>query len=331
MKAISIMSNSSKVIVGLAIFILFTIGLSSIILILAYMGAVKYTFFNRIECAERDICKNDPTYYPIPDQLTISYSQETAQFALDLVNRVQYDIGKDSVENCTKLIELYNSMDRSISCGVIWKSSLNEQKIIDTNYKNIIWIAIRGTDNSSEWFNNFRISQVSYKDAKRKYSNIPTFMRDNKEIKVHSGFMNLYNQIYPDIIKTLLEYDKNEIQICLAGHSLGGAVSSILGRELVHLGFSCVLVYTFGSPRVGNFTFTNTFQDQNNLTVYRIANTEDVSTEMPTSVSPNIFNFKEPNFYLHCGSERTFTENWKSLANNHSISIYTEGLKRIFV
>jgi len=331
MKVVSIMSNSSKVIVGLAIFILFTIGLSSIIIILAYMGAVRYTFFNRITCPERDICKTDPSYFPVPEQLTISYSQETAQFTLDLVNRVQYDTGKDTVEGCTKLIELYNSMDRSISCGVIWESVVPQDKSVDSQYKNIIWIAIRGTDNSSEWFNNFRISQVSYKDAKRKYANIPTFMRDNKDIKVHSGFLNLYNQLYPDIIKTLLQYEKKEIQIGIAGHSLGGAVSSILGRELVHLGFANVLVYTFGSPRVGNFAFTETFQDQNNLTVYRIANTEDVSTEMPTSVSPNIFNFKEPNFYLHCGSERTFTENWKSLANNHSISIYTEGLKRIFV
>ena len=294
------------------------------------MGAVKYTVFNKITC-DTKICRNLPSVYPLPSELTISYSQEAAQFTLDLVNRVQHNIEKDSVEGCTKLTEIYNYMDRSVSSCVIWVSNVPQQKSMFSTFENIIWIAIRGTDNSSEWFNNLKISQVSYEHGINKYSNLPTFMKDNKEIKVHSGFLNLYDQLYPNIIQTLLHYEKNKFQICVAGHSLGGAVANIIGRELVHLGFSSVNVYTFGCPRVGNFAFTESFNEVNNLTVYRIVNTEDVSTEVPMSVSPNIFNFQDPNFYVHCGTERTFTENWKSLANNHSIMIYTEGLKRILI
>jgi Lipase (class 3) len=327
MKVSMVILTIIKIVIGLTIFIFFTVGLSSAILIANYTKAVKYTFYNRIECKDVDICIVDPSNFPIPDELTIQYSQKTAQFILDLVNRVVNSKGKDDVTGCTKLIEIYNNLDKYRSSAVIWESDTR----IGSDYDKIIWIAIRGTDNIYEWINNFKISQVSYDSGKNKYTNMPTFMEQNEEIKVHTGFVNIYDQLYPDVMKILSKYDKTKVQVCLAGHSLGAAITTIFGAELSYLGFENVSVYTFGSPRVGNFEFINKLNLTNGLFIYRIVNTEDSAPEMPVAVSPNIFIYTEPFYYMHCGIELSFTENWKSLANNHCVMIYTEGLKRIIV
>jgi len=209
-----------KIIIGLVIFIFFTMGLSSTILLANYTKAIKFTFFNKIKCADVTTCVIDPSDFPIPDELLVTYSKKTAEFTLDLINRVTYDKQKDSVKGTTKVNEIYNDIYRKLSVAVIWESAGK----IGSSFEKIIWIAIRGTDSLYEWMNNFKISQKSYKVGKKHYLNMPTFMKENENMLVHNGFLNVYDQIYPEIMETLSKYDKTKIQVCLAGHSLGGYI-----------------------------------------------------------------------------------------------------------
>ncbi|NTW36269.1 MAG: hypothetical protein HGB17_09095, partial [Syntrophobacteraceae bacterium] len=78
--------------------------------------------------------------------------------------------------------------------------------------------------------------------------------------------------------------------ICVTGHSLGGALSTVCAADLFCLGYDCVL-YNFASPRVGGDTFSEWFNIQFALTystkaqsyrAWRINRREDPVPHTPT-------------------------------------------------
>lgn len=90
---------------------------------------------------------------------------------------------------------------------------------------------------------------------------------------VHNGFQNEIDDIWDDIIKVLVKHVNKRIRIC--GHSLGGAMATIAASRLLE--YKPVL-YTFGSPRVGNAAFVKEIAD---LEHYRFVNNNDLVTVIP--------------------------------------------------
>lgn len=70
--------------------------------------------------------------------------------------------------------------------------------------------------------------------------------------RVHDGFYDEIEKLWPDISKEMKRHTKRSISVC--GHSLGGAMATIAAARLANEGYS-VMLYTFGSPRVGNKKF----------------------------------------------------------------------------
>jgi triacylglycerol lipase len=89
-----------------------------------------------------------------------------------------------------------------------------------------------------------------------------------------------------------------------------------------------VILYTFGSPRIGNKAFSDTVISSE-LKHYRIVNTEDTITQMPLPVSPNFSKHDEPFFYTHNGEEHKFTKHNKSIFKNHSHKTYMNNINNI--
>lgn len=129
-------------------------------------------------------------------------------------------------------------------------------------FKDEIYISIRGTDELSDWFNNLRRWKTK-------------FLKDDK---VHSGFLKHLNIVYYDIIKEIENYKK----ITIIGHSLGGAVSILLGSKICFLNSSieCSVV-TYGAPRVGDKKFKLLCNSLSNLKCYRVYNNYDIVTKVP--------------------------------------------------
>ncbi|WP_335085613.1 lipase family protein [Nostoc sp.] len=66
---------------------------------------------------------------------------------------------------------------------------------------------------------------------------------------VHPGFALLLEEVLPKI-QAIIK-NSNAKQICLTGHSLGGALATLAAYRLIN-NFPLINVYTFGSPRVGD-------------------------------------------------------------------------------
>jgi triacylglycerol lipase len=136
-------------------------------------------------------------------------------------------------------------------------------------------LAFRGTTDLTDWMTNLDVFKHSFK-----YGN------------VHEGFDDALCYVQAEIEAfTAMHSDK---ELYITGHSLGGALATL---ALAELGRG--QLYTFGSPRVGDPTFSKTFKEL--YRSYRFVNNNDVVPRVPLTG------------YEHIGSLRHFTVGGKML------------------
>jgi len=175
----------------------------------------------------------------------------------------------------------------------------NELIIIGYNtiYKTI-FASFRGSANIQNWIDNIHVSQIQ--------------PYNNTDISVEKGFYNLFTNLKDDVIKEInnvsTEYKTNNLLI--TGHSLGGALSTLLAFELLYVENTNmnIKLITFGSPRVGNKKFVSFFND---FSIYsnRITHYYDMVPHIPQEflkyvhISQEIWYNEENSQYKLCNDQ----------------------------
>jgi len=94
--------------------------------------------------------------------------------------------------------------------------------------------------------------------------------------KIHRGFNEELEKIYPDIIKSL---SLSSSPLYITGHSLGAAMATLAAARLQDQ-FNVVMLITFGSPRVG----TQGFKVNLKVPHFRCKNNNDQVTNVPPTL-----------------------------------------------
>ena len=144
-----------------------------------------------------------------------------------------------------------------------WVSEKSTQAFI-THHDEVILIAIRGTLELSDWWRDADAAQVPFKEGKG---------------KVHNGFYDAY-QALKEFVKDYLDRFHIGQKIIISGHSLGGAIALLLAEALRNSTDNDydILLYTYGSPRVGDATFVAAAKP---LTHHRMVNNNDMIPGVP--------------------------------------------------
>jgi hypothetical protein len=80
-------------------------------------------------------------------------------------------------------------------------------------------------------------------------------------VKVHAGFQMALGSVKAELLQKLQEYKGKGYDIVIAGHSLGGTISTLLAVELCAMDlFQKISLVTWGAPPVGNIAFANLFR-----------------------------------------------------------------------
>ncbi|CUS08200.1 unnamed protein product, partial [Tuber aestivum] len=134
-----------------------------------------------------------------------------------------------TANNITTILEFANTKDADTT-GLVAR---------DDTTKSIV-LSIRGSSSLRNWLANV---QVKLKD-------VPEVCPD---CKVHSGFHEAMQEALPAVSKSLDELRRRnpEYTVVAVGHSLGGAIATLMAEEIRRGGVE-VDLYTFGAPRVGN-------------------------------------------------------------------------------
>ncbi len=146
--------------------------------------------------------------------------------------------------------------------------------------------------------------------------------------KVHKGF-NSYADLTLRMLLTsgsygfLEQYRKEkDARLLLTGHSLGGAVATIVGQRLIDFGFdpNRLQVITFGAPAVGNTPFAKMYGGR--LDLIRVTNSED---PVPLTLQAVLRNYKQFGKEIRFRIPRTFNN------MNHFLHLYLDaGLKNYY-
>ncbi len=175
---------------------------------------------------------------------------------------------------------------------------------------------------------------------------------------VHPGFALLVETFLPDI-QAIIK-NSNAKQICLTGHSLGGALATLAAYRLIN-DFPFISVYTFGSPRVGDQDFKERYKKYK-ITHFRFENKNDIVPHLPPYKQHRDFinnllcpfvDLQLPAVnYQHVGTLQFINweghlvkdsirlqqerltkclENMKQILHDHDISLYFQSLENIGV
>jgi hypothetical protein len=140
-------------------------------------------------------------------------------------------------------------------------------------------VAFRGTDPSSlyNWV----------EDLDAMHSTLPTAEVKDGVGRVHSGFHDAYDSVRKELISHMIDmrtkYDRmwRHFEVEVTGHSLGGALSTLVALELEALGFQIKSVTTFGSPRVGDEVFADFWGKKFGDRTMRMTHAHDMVPSLP--------------------------------------------------
>jgi hypothetical protein len=138
-------------------------------------------------------------------------------------------------------------------------------------------VTIRGTEGTLEWIHDAEFLTVP----------CPFLIGAGR---TEDGFTAMYNSLRtgaapdsPTVARGIgsLTFPRAVTSVTVCGHSLGGALATLLALDLAaNTVFSHPVVYTYGSPRTGNPLFASTF-NQVVTQSYRVENRLDIVPKLP--------------------------------------------------
>lgn len=188
---------------------------------------------------------------------------------------------------------------------------------------NNLFISFKGSSNLNDFIADLDIKQVDFK-----YNENESDHEIKIKIpgKVHKGGYEILfeNDRYKFIMNKIKEYKGENIYI--TGHSLGGLLATIFYSFLKEYYYSNVnskiniKLITFGCPRVGNKTFCNSIDYNNNN---RVMNNNDIITKLPLPIG-----YSHTDLLFHIGKNpiKNFWFNIKDSIEDHKIENYYKNL-----
>lgn len=136
--------------------------------------------------------------------------------------------------------------------------------------------------------------------------------------KVHAGFKQSVNNIWGDLGTLLLKYSTGR-RVWTTGHSLGAAMATIISIRCHRFKqLPSPVLYTFGSPRVGDKDYVESLNSLN-IEHHRWVNNADIVTRNP--IFP----------YWHHGTLFYFDHNGNFIENLSCIQTTKDRIKGFFV
>lgn len=315
-----------------------------VLLLVVVVALVKYIQLHRLQQAleqawfSRGVCTGEdqsntcrlyadvdvqpPTDAALALPRTFSFSMATS--AADYVSRVELLGADDEIPLCPpghRLVHLLQPRSGP-AFGALWKVG------------HTLVVALRATVTHSEVQDDLMAWQVDWTTGERLRVPLRTQARTRRDIDgaqpaVHSGFYQVYARFRHEVLQAVAD-DTDLKHVLVTGHSLGGAVATLLcldmgqrlqALELRHV--KHVVGIVFGTPRVGNESLARTLQELPQATLWRVMNQCDIIASLPPHTTPN---FKYPQeemaYYTHVGRPHLFDDNRGSWQANHQMAVY---------
>ena len=157
-------------------------------------------------------------------------------------------------------------------------------------------LVFRGSQQLNDWKTNFKIRLQAF-----------TILADQKATppkgRVHRGFSEAWQSVEKIVVYYLKKWWTPQTKLWITGHSLGGALAAVATISLESQGFKVSGLYTFGQPRVADWTLVRYMNNIMGDRIFRYANNNDIVPLIP----PQFIPWMPLRLYGHMGKFRYFS------------------------
>lgn len=252
--------------------------------------------------------ENKSLKYYISDQLTKEYDHENAQKLFELARKV-------SICNFENKPLVIPKFDIVVPINTeIYFTKVNVLWLCYSTKFNIILLIFTGTYNEMLYLVDLNYKQINPDIIHNKCENM----------KIHGGFLSLYEKVQNEILDKISTYLTSTTQIIVAGFSLGGAMSTIAVLDLYkrvinYTEIAEIVHYSFASPRLFN-TVGAKYYDSLNLDSHRIKNDSDIIASLPFPVMISSMDSLSFEDFTHVKLAVNFNINLSNYYDNHILA-----------
>nr|XP_034602884.1 uncharacterized protein LOC117863334 isoform X4 [Setaria viridis] len=246
------------------------------------------------------------------DGMIIEQEVAAAEDSIDKDNTVASTKLSVDAQKAEDMRHLFASAETAMEAWAMLATSLGRNSFIKSDFEKICFLDNVSTDTQvAIWRDSSRrrlvvafrgTEQSKWKDLRTDLMLLPAGLNPERlggdfkqEVQVHSGFLGAYDSVRNRImalIKFAVGYQDEEDaeniprwHVYVTGHSLGGALATLLALELsssqmAKNGVIFVTMYNFGSPRVGNRRFAEVYNAKVKDS-WRIVNHRDIIPTVP--------------------------------------------------
>ncbi|CAK9326857.1 unnamed protein product [Citrullus colocynthis] len=213
--------------------------------------------------------------------------------------------------NSEEMKALFASAESAMEAWAMLATSLGHPSFIKSEFEKLCFLDNESTDTQVAIWRDFMrrrlvvafrgTEQSRWKDLRTDLMLVPAGLNPerisgdfNEEVQVHSGFLSAYDSVRMRIIsliKMAINYNDDcaepplKWHVYVTGHSLGGALATLLALELSSSQLArheaiTVTMYNFGSPRVGNRQFAEIYNKKVKDS-WRVVNHRDIIPTVP--------------------------------------------------
>ncbi|CAN6276251.1 unnamed protein product [Urochloa humidicola] len=246
------------------------------------------------------------------DDMIIEQENAAAEDSIDEDNTVASTKLSVDAQKAEDMRHLFASAETAMEAWAMLATSLGRNSFIKSDFEKICFLDNVLTDTQvAIWRDSSRrrlvvafrgTEQSKWKDLRTDLMLVPAGLNPERlggdfkqEVQVHSGFLGAYDSVRNRIM-ALITYavgyqDEDDAEniprwhVYVTGHSLGGALATLLALELsssqmAKNGVIFVTMYNFGSPRVGNRRFAEVYNAKVKDS-WRVVNHRDIIPTVP--------------------------------------------------
>ncbi|XP_049344503.1 uncharacterized protein LOC125808879 [Solanum verrucosum] len=273
-----------------------------------------------------------------------------------------YPMNKDGIvldeKKAEEMKSLFSTAETAMEAWALLATSLGHPTFIKSEFDKLCFLDNESTDTEvALWRDSSRkrlvvafrgTEQTKWKDLVTDLMLVPAGLNPERiggdfkqEVQVHSGFLSAYDSVrirLISLIKKAIGYRDDDLDtpnkwhVYVTGHSLGGALATLLALELsssqlAKHGAIRVTMYNFGSPRVGNKKFSEVYNEKVKDS-WRVVNHRDIIPTVPRLMG--YCHVAQP-VYLAAGDPTNTMDNMELLEDGYQGDVIGEATPDVIV
>ncbi|KMS95704.1 hypothetical protein BVRB_005760 [Beta vulgaris subsp. vulgaris] len=253
---------------------------------------------------------------------------------------------------------LFLTAESAMEAWAMLATALGQRSLIKSEFEKICFLDNSTTDTQvAIWRDSMRkrlvvafrgTEQTSWKDLRTDLMLAPAGLNPERiggnfkdEVQAHSGFLSAYDSVRTRIMSLIkkavgfmddAEQPLAKWHVYCTGHSLGGALATLLALELsstqlAKSGATSITMYNFGSPRVGNKRFAEVYNERVKDS-WRVVNHRDIIPTVPRLMG--YCHVAQP-IYLAAGDQDNALENVKLSGDGYQGDVIGESTPDVLV